>query len=308
MQLHTPLWKRILIWAVVALGVGMAVPNLFYGQVETRNDAVAAMATAAEDGQAVTPEMQAAAGTWPSWLPSSLVNLGLDLRGGAHLLAEVKLSDVYKQRMDALWPEARDVLREIRDTVGPVRREASPPDVLRISVQNAEGLPAAVEKLKGLASTVVSLTAVGETDINVALDGQVIVISLSDAEKVATDTRTMQQSLEIIRRRVDAAGTREPTILRQGTDRILIEVPGIGSASELKAIIGTTAKLTFNHVERSTGNQNENPGPAEDLVARCRQSGAFLCAGRGARRDGRGIDQCPAFLRPKQPPGCQLQF
>ena len=176
------------------------------------------------------------------------------------LLAEVKLSDVYKQRMDALWPEARDVLREIRDTVGPVRREASPPDVLRISVQNADGLPAALEKLRGLASNVVSLTAVGETDINVALDGQIIVISLSDAEKVATDTRTMQQSLEIIRRRVDAAGTREPTILRQGTDRILIEVPGIGSAEELKKIIGTTAKLTFNPVVRRTTNSNEEPG------------------------------------------------
>jgi preprotein translocase subunit SecD len=58
----------------------------------------------------------------------------------------------------------------------------------------------------------------------------------------------MQQSLEIIRNRVDEAGTREPTIQRQGDDRILIQVPGIGSAAELKALIGTTAKLTFNRV------------------------------------------------------------
>ena len=260
MQLHTPLWKRIAIWAVVALGVMMAAPNLFYGQVEIRNDALAAIATAAELGQAVTPEQQAAAEAWPSWLPSSLVNLGLDLRGGAHLLAEVKLADVYKQRMNVLWPEARDALKDVRDAVGPVRREASAPDVLRISVSNPEGLPQAVEKLKGLASNVVTLTGVGETDINVVLDGQVIVISLSDAEKLATDNRTMQQSLEIIRRRVDAAGTREPSILRQGSDRILIEVPGIGSAGELKAIIGTTAKLTFNPVVRRTSNGSEEPG------------------------------------------------
>ncbi len=260
MQLHTPLWKRIFIWALVALGVTMAVPNLFYTQVETRNDAVVAVTEAAKAGQAVTPEQQAATESWPSWLPSSLVNLGLDLRGGAHLLAEVKLADVYKQRMNTLWPEARDALKEIRDTVGPVRREASEPDVLRISVSKPEGLPAAMEKLKGLASNVVSLTGVGETDINVVLDGQVIVISLSDAEKLATDNRTMQQSLEIIRKRVDAAGTREPSILRQGTDRILIEVPGIGSAEELKAIIGTTAKLTFNPVVRRTTNANEEPG------------------------------------------------
>ncbi len=260
MQLHTPLWKRIFIWALVALGVTMAVPNLFYTQVETRNDAVVAVTEAAKAGQAVTPEQQAATESWPSWLPSSLVNLGLDLRGGAHLLAEVKLADVYKQRMNTLWPEARDALKEIRDTVGPVRREASEPDVLRISVSKPEGLPAAMEKLKGLASNVVSLTGVGETDINVVLDGQVIVISLSDAEKLATDNRTMQQSLEIIRKRVDAAGTREPSILRQGTDRILIEVPGIGSAEELKAIIGTTAKLTFNPVVRRTTNPDEEPG------------------------------------------------
>ena len=260
MQLHTPLWKRLVIWALVAIGVMMAAPNLFYGRVETRNDAVAAVAAAAELGQAATAEQQAAVGSWPAWLPASLVNLGLDLRGGAHLLAEVKLADVYKQRMNTLWPEARDALKEVRDVVGPVRREASAPDVLRISVSNPDGLPQAVEKLKGLASNVVSLTGVGETDINVVLDGQIIEISLSDAEKVATDNRTMQQSLEIIRRRVDAAGTREPSILRQGSDRILIEVPGIGSAAELKAIIGTTAKLTFNHVERRTSNPNEAPG------------------------------------------------
>ena len=260
MQLHTPLWKRIVVWLIVAAGVIMTMPNLFYARVESRNDAVAAVVVAAETGQAVTPLQQAAVDSWPAWLPSSLVNLGLDLRGGAHLLAEVKLADVYKQRMNTLWPEARDALKDIRDVVGPVRREASPPDVLRITISNPEGLQAAVDKLKGLASSVVSLTGVGETDINVVLDGQQIVLSLSDAEKVATDTRTMQQSLEIIRRRVDAAGTREPSILRQGSDRILIEVPGIGSAEELKAIIGTTAKLSFNPVVRRTTNANEEPG------------------------------------------------
>ena len=260
MHLHTPLWTRLVIWSIVALGVAFSVPNLFYADDERHNDALTAIAVATEAGQPVTPEMQAATGGWPSFLPSQLVNLGLDLRGGAHLLAEVKLEDVYKQRMTDLWPEARDVLREIRDVVGPVRRVASAPDVLRIAVTNPEGLPQAVEKLQGLASAVVTLTGLGETDIVVALDGQDIVISLSKAEKLATDTRTMQQSLEIIRRRVDAAGTREPSILRQGSDRILIEVPGVGSATELKAIIGTTAKLTFNPVVRRTSNPNEEPG------------------------------------------------
>lgn len=260
MQLHTPLWKRLLIWAVVALGVIWSVPNLFYGQVESHNDALAAEAALAEGGPALTAEQAAALGNWPGVLPSALVNLGLDLRGGAQLLAEVQLADVYKQRMNTLWPEARDALKEIRDVVGPVRREKSEPDVLRISVSNKEGLAQAVDKLQGLASSVVSLTGVGQSDIEVTLAGEVIEIRLSEAEKLATDSRTMQQSLEIIRRRVDAAGTREPSILRQGADRILIEVPGVGSAEELKAIIGTTAKLTFNPVVRRTSNANEEPG------------------------------------------------
>ena len=266
MQLLMPLWTRILIWAVIALGVLTAAPNAFYSRIEPRNDAVIAIEKAAEAGQEATPEQLALAGTWPSYLPSALMNLGLDLRGGAHLLAEVKLADVYKQRMDILWPEARDALRDIRDTVGPVRREPSAPDVLRISISRPEGLTAAVDKLKGLSSSIVSLTGVGATDYEVVVDGAHIVMSLSDAEKAATDTRTMQQSLEIIRRRVDAAGTREPTIQRQGNDRIIIEVPGIGSAKELKDIIGTTAKLTFNTVVRRTTNASEEPGLGNVLL------------------------------------------
>lgn len=275
MQLHTPLWKRLMIWAVVALGVIWSVPNLFYGQVESHNDALAAEAALAEGGPALTAEQAAALGNWPGFLPSALVNLGLDLRGGAQLLAEVQLADVYKQRMDTLWPEARDALREIRDAVGPVRREKSEPEVLRISVSNKEALAQAVDVLEGLASSVVSLTGVGQSDIEVTLAGEVIEIRLSEAEKLATDSRTMQQSLEIIRRRVDAAGTREPSILRQGADRILIEVPGVGSAEELKAIIGTTARLTFNPVVRRTSNANEEPGLNNLLLPSVGDPGEF---------------------------------
>ena len=275
MQLDTPLWKRLLIWAVVAFGVIMAAPNLFYARVETHNDAATAIAKAAEAGTAATTGQTAALAVWPAYLPSSLVNLGLDLRGGAHLLAEVKLADVYKQRMDSLWPEARDALKDIRDQVGTVKREASTPDTLRISISKPEALPAAVAKLQTLASAVVTLTGVGQKDLNVALDGQAVVVSLSDAEKAATDTRTMQQSLEIIRRRVDAAGTREPSIQRQGTDRILIEVPGIGSAQDLKAIIGTTAKLTFNTVVGRTEDASTVPGPNNSLLPDAERKGVY---------------------------------
>ena len=101
-----------------------------------------------------------------------------------------------------------------------------------------------------------SLTDIGSTDIEAETRGDVIVVTLSDSEKSATDRRTMEQSLEIIRRRVDEAGTREPTIQRQGENRILIQVPGIGSAEALKDLIGKTAKLEFYDVVSRAASSN----------------------------------------------------
>ena len=275
MQLETPLWKRVVVWAAVLVGLILAAPNLFYSRVETHNDAASAIVKAEKLGGAATPDQTAALAVWPAWAPSGLVNLGLDLRGGAHLLAEVKLADVYKQRMDAFWPDARDALKEVRDATGPVKRKPSPDGTLRITLTNPEGMPAALAKLQGLTANVVSLTGAGQKDMDIVADGGDIVITLSDAEKAATDTRTMQQSLEIIRRRVDAAGTREPSIQRQGADRILIEVPGIGSAEELKAIIGTTAKLTFNTVIGQGSDKAANPGVGNLLLPASDQQGLY---------------------------------
>ncbi|MEI6098247.1 MAG: protein translocase subunit SecD [Alphaproteobacteria bacterium] len=301
MSLYTPLWKRLVIWGLVAIGVIMAVPNLFYTRVETRNDAAVAIEKSLKAGGAATPEQTSALDLWPSVMPSALVNLGLDLRGGAHLLAEVKLADVYKQRMNALWPEARDALKELRDTVGSVRREPSAPEELRISVSKPEGVQAALVKLQGLANNVVSLTGAGQKDIDVTLDGQVIVIALSPAEKLATDNRTMQQSLEIIRRRVDAAGTREPSIQRQGSDRIVIEVPGIGSAAELKAMIGTTAKLTFNQVLGRAADANTAPG-AQKLVLPGNEPGEFYIVDENPVVTGEELtDAQPSFDQNNRP-------
>lgn len=214
-----PLWKRVLILLVCAWGIIAAVPNLNYTNVEKHNDAASAIDAA---GGTATAEQSADLALWPSFLPSNLVNLGLDLRGGAHLLAEVRVEDVYKARMDALWPEVRDALRDLRDQVGNVRRQPSPEGTLRIAISNPAGLTAALDAVNALATPVVSLTGVGQNDLAVSVEGEEIVIQLSDAEKTATDNRTIQQSLEIIRRRVDEVGTREPTIQRQGEDRVLI--------------------------------------------------------------------------------------
>lgn len=267
-----PLWKRILIGLVCLWGLLGALPNLFYTQVETHNDAVAAISQAGGVG---TPEQEAAVGLWPSWLPSSLMSLGLDLRGGAHLLARVELTDVYKARMDSLWPEVRDALRDIRDQVGAVRRAPSPDGVLRVTLSEPAGMSAAIAAVQALSQPVITLTGVGQSTLNITADGNDMVITLSEAEQRATDDRTMQQSLEIIRNRVDEAGTREPTIQRQGEDRILIQVPGIGSASELKGLIGTTAKLTFHPVVRTTTDAGANAGARNLLLPSREQKGLY---------------------------------
>ncbi|MDQ7080596.1 MAG: protein translocase subunit SecD [Paracoccaceae bacterium] len=255
-------WKKTLILGICLLGFVFAIPNAFYSRVEKHNDAAAQLAK----GLPLTPERKAALALWPDWMPNDLVNLGLDLRGGAHLLAEVKVEDVYAARMNALWPEVRDALRKARAEIGTIRRQDSPPGELIIKISKPEKIARAVEIVKGLSRPVVSLTGIGARDLDVqAVDGKII-ISLSEAEKIATDQRTVEQSLEIIRRRIDEVGTREPTIQRQGDRRILIEVPGIGSAEELKQLIGTTAKLTFHPVIRSTRDKNTPPGAGNIIV------------------------------------------
>lgn len=269
-MLQLELWKRILIWGLVVAGLALALPNLFYTRVEQSNDANAAIEAGID-----TPENQEIAGQWPSFLPSGLVNLGLDLRGGAHLLAEVKVEDVYEQRMEALWPEVRDALRDERATVGTIRLQDSEPGILRVRISQPEGMATAIQTVEGLARPVTSLTGAGASDLAVTSDGADIIVQLSEAEKLATDERTLRQALEIIRRRIDEVGTREPTILRQGTDRILIQVPGIGSADEVKAIIGTTAQLTFQPVVSRSTNADTSPGVGNELLPAVNEPGTY---------------------------------
>jgi preprotein translocase subunit SecD len=265
-MLQIDLWKRIAIALTCALGIFLALPNAFYGPVEQHNDAVAAI-----ELSGATPELEEQRSLWPEFLPSGLVNLGLDLRGGAHLLAEVRVQDVYASRMEAQWPEVRDALRSLT----PVRRQQSAPDELRVRLNDETKMAQALQIVRDLSRPVQTLSGAGASDIDVRGDAGMLIVTLSDAEKQATDERTMQQSLEIIRRRIDEVGTREPTIQRQGSDRILIQVPGVGSAAELKAIIGTTAQLTFNPVVSRGSDANANPGIGNSLVPSIDEPGAF---------------------------------
>ena len=296
-MLYIPVWRSVLVWAICAIGIAFALPNAYYSRVEAHNDAQAVI-----EGGKTDPELETQAGLWPAWMPSGLVNLGLDLRGGAQLLAEVNVADVYATRMDSLWPEVRDALAAERDTLGFVTRDPGPPDELRVRISNADQIDAALTVARGLAQPVASLTGGSGTTLDVVADNGVIVITLSEAERAATDNRTMQQSLEIVRRRIDAVGTREPSISRQGTDRILIQVPGVGSTAEVKAIIGTTAQLTFQPVVSPTNDPNADPGSNNVLLPASDQEGVFYILERAAVVTGEDlVDAQPSFDQNGQP-------
>ena len=274
-------FRQVMIWLTVVVGLLLALPNGFYTRVEAHNDTIAAGGESA---------------AWPSFLPSGLVNLGLDLRGGAHLLAEVQVADVYESIMEATWPEVRDALAAERDVVGFVTREASAPDVLRVRISEAAGQARALEIVRGLARPIQSLTGAGSTDIVVSADGPVLTIELSEAEKAAVDQRTLLQALEIVRRRIDEAGTREPTIQRQGADRILIQVPGVGSAQEVKDLIGTTAQLTFQPVVGRAGGPDEAAGNGNEILPSLDEEGVFYVLERTPVVTGEElVDAQPAF-------------
>ena len=291
-MLHFEPWKTALVVLVCLAGVIFALPNAFYSTVERANDARASLETGATGAR-----LEEDAAAWPDWAPSDLINLGLDLRGGAHLLVEVSVEDVHAERLDALWPEARRALREIRDDVGRFRRIEERPGELTVRLTEAAGVEAAAEAIRALAQPVTDgLLGASGPDIEVAVDGAVLRVTLSEAARAGIDERTMAQSLEIIRRRIDETGTREPTIQRQGDQRILIQVPGIGSAEELLAIIGKTAKLTFHLVESATADSTTRPGPNSIRVEDAEEPGRFYILERRALVTGdRLTDAQPGF-------------
>jgi preprotein translocase subunit SecD len=297
-MLNYPLWKKFLIIGICVLGIVIALPNAFYDRVERANDARAAM----EGGAAATPELLADAAGWPSWLPSGLVNLGLDLRGGAHVLVQVETHEVYAERMEGLWPVLRDKLRDLRDQVGTVRRLDGPEDELRIRLSEPGGMQAALAAVAESAQPVFSITGGASREFDVRAEGDVLVVTLTPAEKTAIDGRTMQQSLEIIRRRVDETGTREPSIQRQGADRILVQVPGIGSAEELLAVIGQTARLSFHAVVNRTTDANARPGLDEVVYQSMDEPGVYYVLERRSVVTGdQLVDSQPSFDQNGQP-------
>ncbi len=174
----------------------------------------------------------------PRWLPRQQIELGLDLQGGSHLLLEVKSDVVLKERLTALVDETRIRLRG--------KMKYSPPGVVGNSVTVRPKDPADVERARELLADIDS-----EAEISAAPDGTISII-LSELAIQAIRDAAVDQSLEIVRRRIDQHGTKEPTIQRQGPERILVQLPGIDDPDRIKNLLGTTAKLTFHLIDEGT--------------------------------------------------------
>lgn len=176
----------------------------------------------------------------PSWLPSKTINLGLDLRGGAHLLYGVDIDVVFEERADMMVQDARESLREAR--IG-YSRIGTLDKGMRVVLRDENDADEARKILRNLGDTIQVSSPDG---------GRTLEARMSEAAVKEVVDQTIQQSIEIVRRRVDELGTTEPSIARQGDDRILLQVPG-ANAEDLKRIVGTTAKLTFHLLHEGTG-------------------------------------------------------
>ncbi|MGB1027861.1 MAG: SecDF P1 head subdomain-containing protein, partial [Rhodospirillaceae bacterium] len=172
----------------------------------------------------------------PDWLQP--VTLGLDLQGGSYLLLQVESEAVLAENLESLVESARTSLRQERiryldlgvtgqSVTVTIPQEAQQADALRL--------------LRDLDPQAIVET-VGSSGYR---------ISYSEEAVLERRLQAVQQSIEIVRRRVDETGTREPTIQRQGQDRIIVELPGVDDPDRIKALIGRTAKLTFHLLDTS---------------------------------------------------------
>jgi SecD/SecF fusion protein len=197
----------------------------------------------------------------PSFLPARQIVLGLDLQGGAHVLMEVDSPSLIKSQVEQLRDDVRGKLREGRISIaGGI---AIQPRGVQVRIADAAEREKALPLLRQLNQPIGSavIGPAGHTlDVNETGEGGVQ-LTLTDAAINDKIRRAVAQSIEVLRRRVDALGTTEPNIQQEGADRVLVEVPGLQDTTRLKEILGTTAKLEF----RLVAEPGESPSDVEDL-------------------------------------------
>ena len=215
----------------------------------------------------MSPETRAAIraatpGFIPEWvMPHQAIVLGLDLQGGAHVLLEVDGGAVLKTQVNTLRDDMRRVLRDLKVSLAGGLAVGARSVSVRIadSSERDRVLP----KLRELASPagMSVLGAATQPAIEMTNEGDLIALTVTEAGMVEKVRKAIDQAIEVLRRRIDALGTTEPNIQRQGNDRILVQVPGLQDPKRLKDILGTTAQLEF----RMVAEAGAAPGDVEQL-------------------------------------------
>ncbi len=184
--------------------------------------------------------------TWPAWAQRRLV-LGLDLQGGSHLLLEVDATSVKKDKLDQVRDDARRTLREAK--IGYTGLSIKGENV-EVRVKEAD-LPTALTKLRELSQPIGGvLGGSGQRTLEVSdAGGGLIRLTVPQAAILDRVRQAVDQSIQIIEKRVNELGTVEPLIQRQGVDRVLVQVPGLQDPTRLKEILGKTAKMDFRMVD-----------------------------------------------------------
>jgi preprotein translocase subunit SecD len=204
--------------------------------------------------------------TWPAWAQRRLV-LGLDLQGGSYLLLEVDSNYVRKEKLDQVRDDVRRALREAKiGYTGLTARN----DAVEVRISRDTELQAALSKLRELSQPLGGLLgSSGQRSLEVAdAGGGLIRLTVPQAAITERIRQTIEQSIQIVERRVNQLGTVEPVIQRQGTDRILVQVPGLQDPTELKRILGKTAKMEFRMVDTAVAPDAAAQGrvPPEDEI------------------------------------------
>ena len=187
--------------------------------------------------------------SWPKWAQRHVV-LGLDLQGGSHILLEVDSNAVRKEKLEATRDDVRRVLRDARvGYTGLVVRGNS----VEVRIRENSSFDTANTKLRELSQPLGGiLSTTGQRNLDVTTEaGSLVRLTLTDPAIVERVRQSVEQSIQIIERRVNELGTVEPLIQRQGVDRILVQVPGLQDPTRLKELLGKTAKLDFRMVDTS---------------------------------------------------------
>jgi preprotein translocase subunit SecD len=231
----------------------------------------------------------------PDWLPKRQLNLGLDLRGGSHILLEADTADVRRQRIETLEELVRTELRDAdggRIGYGDMSARDGRVSFL---VRDVADVDRAVEAMRGI-STPIGVTGERTLDIETIDNNRIVVTPTAGGLAQEVDS-AMAQAVEVIRRRIDELGTREPTIIRQGANRIVVQVPGLQDPAALKALLGKTAKLEFKMVDTDADQAAVARGraPAGSQILPNEEGGVTVVERRAIISGDQLIDSQPSF-------------